>query len=114
MVSTELSSSWISDEPEYSGEADDASLGSNWACSISVGPSTFMVHKTEAASSNCTCWCLEMSSLEVIAHAGSCSHLASQHSIFSVRCASGSNIHMLCEAAAVLVALATGVAAKVS
>jgi hypothetical protein len=34
-----------------------------------------MVTRTEAASKSCTCWCLEIKSLEVIAHAGSCSHL---------------------------------------
>jgi hypothetical protein len=37
-----------------------------------------MLHKTEAASSSCTCWCLEIRSLDVTAQAGSCSHLLHQ------------------------------------
>jgi hypothetical protein len=35
-----------------------------------------MATKTDAASSNCTCWCFEISSLEVYCHCGVCSHLS--------------------------------------
>ena len=35
----------------------------------------FMETRMEAASSSCTCWCLEMSSFEVSDHSGVCSHL---------------------------------------
>lgn len=36
---------------------------------------TFMLTRTDAASRSWTCWCLEMSSLEVKDHSGVCSHL---------------------------------------
>ena len=46
------------------------------ALSFTTGiPFEFIVIKTEAASSSCTCWCLEMSSFEVKDHSGVCSHL---------------------------------------
>jgi hypothetical protein len=38
-------------------------------------PSAFIATKTDAASRSCTCWCLEISSLEVNCHWGVCSHL---------------------------------------
>lgn len=78
MVSTELTPSCIS-EDEKAGDRDEASLGSIWDDSFSDWPdvklSEVMLHRTDAASKSWTCWCLEMRSLEVMAHAGSCSHL---------------------------------------
>ena len=55
VVSTELTSSAISEEPEYIGDAEEASLGSMCGTSMSgrsVVLSAFMLHRTDAASSN--------------------------------------------------------------
>lgn len=58
MVSTELTSSCISEE-EKPGDAEDPSLGSMTAASrsdwVNGEPSEVMLHSTEAASSNWTC-----------------------------------------------------------
>ena len=62
----ELKSSRMSEEPDAGGE------GEEWSLSLL---SAFMAMSTEAASSSCTCWCLEMSSLEVYCHSGVCSQL---------------------------------------
>lgn len=41
---------------------------------FSVSSGSLIETRIEAASSNWTCWCLEMSSLEVMLHSGVCSH----------------------------------------
>lgn len=66
VVSVELRPSRSSEIPDAVGEVDDRSE----SC-----VSGFIFTKTVAASRSWTCWCLEMSSFEVTAHAGSCSHL---------------------------------------
>jgi hypothetical protein len=68
----ELRSSRMSDEPEAGGEAE-SSLSSLIL---------FMATRTEAASSSWTCWCLEMSSLEVYCHSGVCSQLEQKSTLF--------------------------------
>src|SRR5436305_14719751 len=106
LVSAELRSSRGSDEPEKPGDADEPSL--SCSCGGSGGGdvlSTFMVTKTLAASRSWTCWCLEMRSLEVTAHAGSCSHLVT--SAHGQRVGRPRNIQVLSQAAAVLVAFST-------
>lgn len=40
--------------------------------------SLFMARRTDAASSNWTCWCFEMRSFDVTDHSGVCSHLERQ------------------------------------
>ncbi len=72
VVSAELKvSSLGSDEPEAAGEEELSPSG----YLIASSSGWFMVTSTEAASSSCTCWCFEISSLEVYAHSGVCSHL---------------------------------------
>lgn len=64
VVSVELKPPRSSDIPDAVGEADERSESPVAGISQSEG-SWFMVTRTEAASSSWTCWCLEMSSLEV-------------------------------------------------
>lgn len=64
----------MSEYPEAAGDADESSLPIRFKSSEGV-PSWFMLTSTEAASRSCTCWCLEMRSLDVTAQAGSCSQL---------------------------------------
>jgi hypothetical protein len=68
-VLAELISSRRSEEPEAGGDKDERSL------SRAISASWFIATRTEAASNSCTCWCLEMSSLEVNCHSGVCSQL---------------------------------------
>jgi hypothetical protein len=81
-VSAELWRSAWSEYPDAAGDRDSTSLGkslddSGGVAELSLfGP--FMATRTEAASSNWTCWCLEIKSFEVKDHSGVCSHLASE------------------------------------
>jgi hypothetical protein len=75
VVSVELNSPRSSEMPETVGEVDDRSESTVRRPSDEVGESWFILTRTVAASSSWTCWCLEISNLEVYAHAGSCSHL---------------------------------------
>lgn len=55
VVSTELISSCISEEPEYRGDGEEASLGSICGTSMSCSSavlSAFMLRRTDAASNN--------------------------------------------------------------
>lgn len=82
VVSVELKPSRRSDEPEAAGDAE-SSLSSLIL---------FMARRTEAASSSWTCWCLEMSSLDVYCHSGVCSQLDQKSTLFTkqaVRAAGG-------------------------
>lgn len=66
VVSVELMSSSCSSEvADISGEAEDWSLSIILGVSGGNGASWFIPTRTEAASSNCTCWCFEMSSFDV-------------------------------------------------
>lgn len=95
--------------PESTGDADEPSLSRvEESCS---GPSTFMVQRTEAASSSCTCWCFEISSFDVIAHAGSCSHLTQSVKVKDVLVKA---IHVLCQTAAMLIPLPTSIASELA
>jgi hypothetical protein len=64
-VSAELVPSCCSEEPDAAGLAESWSLWKSFAESGGVVPSSFMVSSTEAASKSWTCWCLEISNLEV-------------------------------------------------
>lgn len=81
-MSTELRSC-CSEYPEAPGEAESWSLAKSRAESggvLSAAGLLFMATRTEAASNSCTCWCLEIKSLEVYDHSGVCSHLTEQTS----------------------------------
>jgi len=81
VVSAELCLSCCSEYLEAAGDGDSASLGKSFAESGGVVVSLvvlFIATSTLAASRSCTCWCLEIKSLEVRDHSGVCSHLAEQ------------------------------------
>ena len=77
VVSAELypSSSGRPDEPEAAGEAEELSLSDGFDLSRSPTASRFIPTRTDAASSNWTCWCFDISNFEVNAHSGVCSQL---------------------------------------
>jgi hypothetical protein len=67
VVSAELRSC-CSEYPDATGDAEPCSLPKSRAESGGVWPGLgllFMATKTEAASRSCTCWCLEIKSLDV-------------------------------------------------
>lgn len=75
MVSAELmSSSSLLSKPDAAGEADELSLSLILPASP-VAASPFIATSTEAASSNWTCWCFDIKSLDVYCHSGVCSQL---------------------------------------
>lgn len=80
VVSAELRSLWISEYPEAAGEAESWSLAKKSRVESGGDAEAlrplFIVTSTDAASRSWTCWCFEMSSLEVRDHSGVCSHLA--------------------------------------
>ena len=74
-MSAELSPSRGSEDPDAAGDAESWSELKSLADGGGVGPSWFIATRTDAASSNWTCWCFEINSFDVYDHSGVCSHL---------------------------------------